>query len=136
MFIWGGELAKGDTSHLKNVYILDTLKEEWKSTSITGDHPPGYRNCFSAQSGNILYVYGGDDEQGKNTGSLFSLNLDVLSWRELSPDVHNGPSKKIFGGMVAHGDKIILFGGLTEDKKITNELHVLDLSTGMNCKDY
>ena len=133
VFIWGGQLTRRrDTSHLKSLYILDTLKENWNSKSITGANPRGYVYCCSAQSGNVLYVYGGLDENDEDTGSLFSLNLDILSWRELSPHVHNGPSKKLSGGMVVQGDKIILFGGSTEEKGRTNELHIFDLSTGMS----
>ena len=133
VFIWGGALPDSrDTSHLTNLYILDTLKENWKSKSITGEHPRGYKYCCSAQSGNVLYIYGGQDANFERTSSLFSLNLDILSWRELSPHVHDGPSKKRSGGMVVKGDKIILFGGYTEDRRYTNELHIFNLSTGMN----
>ena len=134
VFVWGGELTDSkDTSHLKSLYIIDTLKENWKSKSTNGEHPQGHKYCCSAQSGNVLYVYGGLDENGENSGSLFSLNLDILSWRELSPHVHDGPSKKNRGGMVVQGDKIILFGGVvTADGRMTNELHIFNLSTGMS----
>ena len=133
VFIWGGGLSdRQDTSHLKNLYILDSLKENWKSKSTSGEHPRGYKYCCSAQSGNVLYVYGGWDANDEETGSLFSLNLDILSWRELSPHVQDGPSKKQNGGMVVQGDKIILFGGLTDNGRRTNELHIFDLSTGMS----
>ena len=135
VFIWGGELAaREDMSHLKNLYILDTLRETWKSCPITEEHPRGYKGCSSTQSGNVLYVYGGDDEHDHCTGSLFSLDFDIALWRELSPHVHNGPRKKFCSGMVVEGVKIIIFGGYTEDHDNTNELHVFDLSTGKNCK--
>ena len=134
VFVWGGGLTdKRDTSHLKNLYILDTLTEVWKSKSITEEHPGGYKYCCSAQSGNVLYVYGGVDENDEKTGSLFSLNLDILSWRELSTHVHDRPSKKHSGGMVVQGDKIILFGGYIA-KGRTNELHIFDISKGMSWK--
>ena len=132
VFVWGGLLTDHkDTSHLKNIYILKTLNEKWTSKSTTGEHPRGYKFCCSAQSGNVLHVYGGLDENNKYTGSLFSLNLDILSWRELSPHVHDGPSKKFGGGIVVQGEKIILFGGDTDDES-TNELHIFNLSTGMS----
>ena len=132
VFVWGGRLAdEQDTSHLKNIYILDLLKENWKSKSTTGEHPRGYKYCCSAQAGNVLYVYGGLDEKDEDKGSLFSLNLDILSWRELSPHVHDGPSKRFGGGMVVQTDKIILFGGNTVNRRI-NELHIFNLSTGMS----
>ena len=131
VLVWGGETDDEDTSHLKNIYILDTVNENWKYKSTTGEHPRGYRCCCSAQSSNVLYVYGGWDENDEHTGSLFSLNLDILSWRELSPHVHDGPSKKISGGMIVQGEKIILFGGYIGDGDRTNELNIFDLSTGM-----
>ena len=135
VLVWGGTLTdQQDTSHLKNIYILDTLNEKWTSKSTTGEHPRGYQFCCSAQSGNVLYVYGGLDENDEYTGSLFSLNLDILSWRELSPHVQDGPRKKHSGGMIVRGEKIILFGGFTEDVEETNELHIFDLSTGMSWK--
>ena len=133
VFVWGGRLTdEQDTSHLKNIYILDTLNEKWNFKSTTGEHPRGYKYCCSAQSGSVLYVYGGLDENVKHTGSLFSLNLDILSWRKLSPHVHDGPSKKISGGMIVQEKKIILFGGYTENGQPTNELNIFDLSTGMS----
>ena len=134
VFIWGGELSAGkDTSHLNNLYVIDTLRETWKPCPITGKHPQGYKFCSSTQSGNVLYVYGGDDNNDR-TGLLFSLDLDLALWKELSSHVHNGPRKKVASGMVVHEDKIIIFGGLTDDVEYTNELHVFDLSTGKNCK--
>ena len=137
VFIWGGVLsAIEDTSHLKNLYVLDTLRETWKSCPITGEHPLGYKYCSTTQSGNTLYVYGGSDEYNHKTGSLFSLelDLDLALWKELSPHVHNGPRNKAGSGMVVYRDKIIIFRGYTEDEADTNELHVFDLSTGNNCK--
>ena len=133
VFIWGGRLTdRRDTSHLKNLYILDTLKENWNSKSITGEHPRGYKYCCSAQSGNVLYVYGGIDVNKERKGSLFSLNLDILLWREVSPHVHDGPSKKQDGGMVVQGYNIILYGGYTGVNRRTNELHIFNLTTGMS----
>ena len=139
VFIWGGELAvtedtSKDTSHLKNLYILDALRETWTSRPFTGEHPQGFKYCSSTQSGNVLYVYGGFNKQNQTTGSLFSLNLDLALWRELSPHVPHGPWKKSGSGMVVHGEKIIIFGGYTEDQQVTNELHVFDISTSKNSK--
>ena len=136
VFVWGGdpdndlELA----TDLKEVYILDTFREKWQSRCAVGDHPRGCIRPGSAQSGNVLYLYGGLDVDGNCTGSLFSLNLDLLSWRELSPHVHNGPRKKYGSGMVIHGDKIVLYGGSSKEDGRTNELHLFDLSTGMSIK--
>ena len=135
VYVWGGQTASGDTSgdtsHLGNLYILDSRTEKWLSRPITGPHPPGYWYCAAAQDGNLLYVYGGQDEHGKDTGSLYCLDLDLLSWTELSPHIHDGPKKKSGCGMVVREDKIFLFGGHADDGGYTNEQHMFNLSTGI-----
>lgn len=131
VFIWGGALTDDeDTTHLQYLYSFDTLKEKWSFTSISGPRPAGYLDCGSTQSGNVVYIYGGEDEHNHCTGSLFSLDLELLSWEELSPHVHNGPMKKAGCGVAIHQESIIVFGGVDEDYTYTNELHVFKLLTG------
>ena len=129
VYVWGGQTASRDTSHLENLYILDSRTEKWLSRP-TGQHPPGYYYCAAAQDGNLLYVYGGLDEHNKDTGSLYCLDLDLLTWTELSPHIHDGQKKKRGCGMVVQEGKIFLFGGETYDIA-TNELHMFSLSTGI-----
>ena len=132
VYVWGGETAsRDDTSHLANLNILDSRAEKWLSRPITGQHPPGYKYCAAAQDANLLYVYGGLDEHDKVTGSFYCLDLDLLSWTELSPHIHDGPKKKRSCGMVIQEDKIFLFGGSTGYSGYTNELHMFNLTTGM-----
>ena len=130
VYVWGGSTASRDTSHLANLFILDSRTEKWLSRPITGQHPPGYKYCAAAQDTNLLYVYGGSDEHNKYTGSLYCLDLDLLSWTELSPHVQGGPKKKGSCGMVIQENKIILFGG-NNAAGDTDELHMFNLSTGM-----
>ena len=130
VYVWGGVTASGDTSHLANLYILDSRTEKWLSRPITGQHPPGYKYCAAAQDANLLYVYGGLDEHNECTGSLYCLDLDLLSWPELSPHIHDGPKKKRSCGMVVQEGKIFLFGGSTGTGR-RNELHMFNLSTGI-----
>ena len=131
VYVWGGLTASRDTSHLANLCILYSSRtEKWLSRPITGQHPPGYKYCAAAQDANLLYVYGGQDEHDEYIGSLYCLDLDLLSWTELSPHIQGGPKKKHGCGMVVQEDKIILFGGRT-GAGYTDELHMFNLSTGM-----
>ena len=130
VYVWGGGTVSGDTSHLANLYILDSRTEKWLSHPITRQHPHGYKYCAAAQDANLLYVYGGQHEHYEYTGSLYCLDLDLLSWTELSPHIQGGPKKKGNCGMVVQEDKIILFGGYT-GTGYTDELHMFNLSTGM-----
>ena len=131
VYVWGGQTPSRGTSHLENLDILDSRTEKWLSRPITGQHPPGFWNCAAAQNANLLYVYGGLDEHGESTGSLYCLDLDLHSWTELSSHTHDGPKKKHGCGMVVQEDKIFLFGGHIGDGGYLNELHMFNLSTGI-----
>ena len=133
VYVWGGGTESGDTSHLVNLYILETRTEKWLLRPIAGQHPPGFKFCATAQDDNLLYVYGGVNDRGKETGSLYCLDLNIPSWKELSHHNRDGPQKKQECGMVVHEDKIFLFGGNSDisSDKYTNELHVFNLTIGM-----
>ena len=136
VFFWGGSSGtsgRSSTSHLDEVYIFDNVRENWHSKKTVGQHPRGFRYCASAQSGSMLYVYGGADENNVNHGSLHSLNLESCLWTELSAEVPNGPKKKSSTKMSVHGNKLFLFGGfVTTTKRTTDEFHQFDLETSMN----
>ena len=135
VYVWGGGTESEDTSHLVNLYILDIRTEKWLFRPIAGQHPPGFGFCATAQDDNLLYVYGGVNDGGKETGSLYCLDLNLPSWKELSHhNSRDGPQEKRGCGMVVHEDKIFLFGGnsdISSADKYTNELHVFNLTTGM-----
>ena len=82
VFIWGGvsDASRRDTSYLDEVYIFDNVRENWHSKKTVGQRPRGFVSCASAQSGSMLYVYGGTDENNVNYGSLHSLNLESFLW--------------------------------------------------------
>ena len=137
VFIWGGEFESGtsglSTSHLDKVYIFDNVREKWLTKKTVGQRPRGFMCCASAQSGSMLYVYGGADENNVKQGSLHSLNLESLLWTELSAEVPNGPKKKDSTRMSVHGNKLFLFGGfVTTTDETTDEFHQFDLETSMN----
>ena len=134
VYMWGGSASsKRNTSDLNRIYIFDNVREKWHDKKTAGRRPPGYKFCASAQSGSMLYVYGGQDENGVRRGSLHSLNLESFLWTELSAEeVPNGPKKKCSTRMTVHGNKIFLFGGKVAPRVRTNEFHQFDLETSMN----
>ena len=137
VFIWGGsDTSKQSTSHLDEVYIFDNVRENWRSKKTVGQRPRGFRFCASAQSGSMLYVYGGTDENDVRQGSLHSLNLESFLWTELSAaEVPNGPKIKCSTRMSVHGNKLFLFGGFVTNgdrTETTDEFHQFDLETSMN----
>ena len=133
VYIWGGASnSPQNTSHLDTIYIFDNIREKWHSKKAVGLRPRGYQFCASAQSGSMLYIYGGKDENEVRCGSLHSLNLENFLWTELSAEEPNGPKKKSSSRMSVHGNKIFVCGGKVTSSARTNELHQFDLETSMN----
>ena len=137
VFIWGGESGTNQrsTSYLDEVYIFDNVRENWHPKKTVGQRPRGFKFCASAQSGSMLYVYGGTDENDVKQGSLHSFNLESFLWTKLSAEVPNGPKKKDSTRMSVHGNKLFLFGGFVSNgdttDETTDEFHQFDLETSM-----
>ena len=135
-FHWGGatwDKAKGKyfpVTDLEYLYELDVARDKWKKHLLKGQHPPGVCHGVCAVVGDRLYLYGGEDKEGKLSDSLFELNLSTMSWRERSRPGTGGPKKKILCGMVAYNSTLIIHGGLAGSDGATNELHMFDLKAG------
>ena len=94
----------------RSVEVCDLSTMEWHRQQTTGaNHPVFGKGAFSGVVGNHLYVFGGlDDEDYRN--DLHRLSFEDFAWKPLS--TLNGPSAKSYGGMVAHGECVIVLGGL------------------------
>ena len=65
-------------------------------------------------TGSILYVYGGWDGQ-KAHNSLHKLNLKTFAWSEVKVENPDEAPPEMSGcGLVAHGNRLVLFGGYGE----------------------
>ena len=133
-FYWGGKTwdqAKRKyvpAADLEYLFELDVARDKWKKHLLKGQHPPGVFQGACAVVGDCLYLYGGCDKESKLTCSMFELNLNTKSWRELSCPGTGGP-KKLSCGMVAYNSTLIIYGGRADDG-VTNELHMFDLKAG------
>ena len=148
--VWGGRL-KEKSEFVSSVHCFDPLAllEFWAVNRISGPgvpHPGLYIGaCASAAAGPHIYQYGGTDES-RLQSSLHQLDTRSWTWKKLSS---TGPMKKVSCGMVAHGSKLVLFGGrgvpsgptqagaeFTKDSRYTdgvgwtNEVHTFDLKEG------
>ena len=134
-FCWGGKAwdkAKKKyvpAPDLEYLYELEVPTDKWKKHLLKGQHPPGLSEGACTVVGDCLYLYGGKDKEGELTGSLFELNLNMKSWRELSCPGIGGPKKKDSCGMVAYNSTLIIYEGFATNGP-TNELHKYDLKTG------
>ena len=116
---------------------------------MEGAPSPGIYEGASASSGQCLYIFGGGDGSAWHN-SLHQLDTSSATpnWTQLStPDSSSGPMKKSGCGMVAYGNRPVLYGGYdspcgptqpgaefvkdaADDDGWSNELHVFDVMEG------
>ena len=154
LFLRGGftkNFDKDKSSLLSTVNCFDVYSETWRERPVEGAPPPGIYNGASASSGQCLYMFGGYDGSAWHN-SLHQLDTSsaTLNWTQLStPDSSSGPMKKSNCGMIAIGNRLVVFGGYgspcgptqpgaefvkndryTDGRGWSNELHVFDVMEG------
>ena len=133
VLLWGGYGRSGvgpiSASGVVEDFNLGTGR--WEQRKTTGTPPRGAIWGAYTTIGNKAYHFGGWDGSSRYN-SLRSLDLSTMQWVTLNPtNPSQGPSRKNRCGMVAHGDnKLVVFGGLTEGGRYTDELHVYNLREG------
>ena len=127
------------------ISCFDPFLEFWAENKCSGVPPPGVHDGACASAGHHVYLYGGDDGSCYQN-SLHQLDSRAWTWKQLS---NAGPMMKVGSGMVAYGNKLVLFGGygfpsgptqpgaefirnsrVTDGKGWTNEVHTFDLKEG------
>jgi len=123
------EKKRVPVTDLDSLYEFNLKTREWDTHKLLGQHPPGVYDGACTVVGDVVYFYGGLNQKGDPTGSLFELDLITKTWREWSCPGNGGPQKKYSCGMVNYGSTtLIIYGGLTAIGK-TNELHVFDIKS-------
>ncbi len=92
------------------VEVCDLETMDWRQQQTYGPSCPVFgKGASSAVIGDHLYIFGGlDDEDYRN--ELFRLHLEDFTWQQLSKK--DSPSERSYGGMVTHGECLLVFGGL------------------------
>ncbi len=106
---------------LDYLHEFNSATATWTKHQLQGRHPPGLYEGGCARIDDCMYFYGGEDEGGWRTGSLYQLNLTNWTWQEMSP-----PGC----GMIDYKSSLLVHGGIDEDDRRTNDLHMFDLATG------
>ncbi len=130
VYLWGGELGSyGPVDDY--LHEFNSATTTWTRHQLQGRHPPGLYNGGCARIDDCLYFYGGWDERGHRTGSLYQLNLTNWTWQEMSPPGASGsPGVKSGCGMIDYKSSLLVHGGVDERNTFTNVLHMFDLATG------
>ena len=140
-FLWGGRTQDGENDSLHLLYYFDFSREQWETSYLMGELPPGFRfgSCATDNNGDF-YVYGGEDVQHSYTGDLYKINLsdtNDIFFEKVSSVMSSSttPMRKNDSGKVVFRRNVILFGGkpVSEDSdERTNELHIFHMSKGIN----
>ena len=108
IYIGGGNIPKykkrktGKAQLAKIIEKFDVKKRIWQQLETKGDHHPGLTGVACASFGKYMFAYGGNNHSSIQSlnGVLSRLDLDTLTWSELSPETKSSPMRKDASGMV------------------------------------
>ena len=155
LYVWGGRTVNFETdSEADKIKIGSCIEqfnpdlEVWRQLNTAGTPHPGLSYAACVSDGENVFMYGG--YSGKRLeGVLSRLNLETLTWSQLSPETAGGPMRKTGCGLIIVQDKLVLLGGygipagpiqpqatFVRDPKFTgwkgwsNEIHEFSMSQG------
>lgn len=92
------------------IEVLDVDRREWRRLPTTGSVPLLGTGSAMCGVGENLYLFGGYNEENFSA-DVFVLNARTRTW-ELRETKSGGPVVKHRAGMVAHGGRLVVFGGV------------------------
>lgn len=114
----GGELCN-------NLYTFDLETSSW--SQINSESAPEPRaEHRSVLHGSDMWMYGGKSTENQ-LEDCWILNLDSLEWRQIRAQ-GNCPGPVSGHSLCVYGDVVLLFGGIREILKETNEMHTYDFA--------
>ncbi len=130
IYLWGG-WNYGRVDDLDCLHEFNFVSGTWTKHQLQGRHPPGLYGGGCARIDDYMYLYGGYDEEGQKTGSLYKLNLTNWTWQEMSPPSASGsPGVKSGCSMMDYNNMLLVHGGWGTRTRPTNDLHIFDIATG------
>ncbi|XP_059624191.1 tRNA wybutosine-synthesizing protein 2/3/4 [Cornus florida] len=124
MFVIGG---RADPMNILNeVWVLNTVKNEWNLLEFTGSvFPPRHRHA-AAVVGSKIYVFGGILNDVISS-SLCVLDINNLQWTEICIQ-GKWPCPRHSHSLVAFGSRLFMFGGYDGEKAL-GDLYSFDVQT-------
>ena len=111
---------EGRNSLTRIIEQFDVSDRSWHRLVTKGTPHPGLSAVACASFGNYLYAYGGSNLQ-RLSGVLSQLDLDTLTWSQLSPETKDGPMRKDASGMVHFSeDKLAVVCGYAHPNDLSN----------------
>ncbi|KAJ7544879.1 hypothetical protein O6H91_09G097200 [Diphasiastrum complanatum] len=116
--------------YFNDLYVLNTETFFWAKLVTLGT-PPARRDSHTCSSfKNKFIVLGGEDGSNSYLSDVHILDVDTRVWKELKT---SGSKLMPRAGhtTVSQGKHLIVFGGFTDDRKLFDDLHVLNVVTGI-----
>ena len=155
LYVWGGQTVDIETGSEAVKIKLKSCIEEfnpdlevWRQLNTAGTPHPGLSYAACVSDGENVFMYGGSSAK-RREGVLSRLNLETLTWSQLSPETAGGPMRKGGCGLIIVQDKLVLIGGygiptgpiqpqatfvrntmFTDVKGYSNEIHEFNMSQG------
>ncbi|XP_051114672.1 uncharacterized protein LOC127240186 [Andrographis paniculata] len=130
IFIYGGcgRFENGDV-YYNDLHTLDTETFQWKNV-VTDGTPPSKRegqSCISWRH-NIIVV-GGEDSSSSSSPDVHRIHVDNKVWYKMHCTGEILPPR---GGHTAIGlgDNLLVFGGVSEESKLYNDVYKLEIGNG------
>lgn len=126
MIVFGGFIGGSRTS---DAFELDLSSLRWSALATTGRAPCPRSSHTAVVYRNAMYVYGGSNDDGGKIDDVYRLSLSNNEWQAvaLSGSVPEGRSGH---SAVVYKSVMLVFGGMKDLTKETNEMHGLNLDSG------
>ncbi|KAL5723225.1 hypothetical protein ACHQM5_006648 [Ranunculus cassubicifolius] len=133
LFIFGGCGKSRDTAnevYYNDIYILDTETLVWRRAMTSGKQPSARDSHTCSSWKNKLIVVAGEDSSDYYLSDVHILDTDTLVWKQLTTLGQKLPPRAGHS-TVALGKNLFVFGGFTDERNLYDDLHMLNLETGV-----
>lgn len=107
LFLFGGT---DGVNWYNDVWCYDLNTNIWTNQECIGFIPTAREGHAAALVGDVMYVFGGRTEEGKDLGDLAAFRIPTRRWYTFQ-NMGPSPSPRSGHGMTAVGDKIHVIGG-------------------------
>ncbi|ELR18451.1 SPRY domain containing protein [Acanthamoeba castellanii str. Neff] len=109
-----------------DVHVLDTDTMVWSEMATKGPLPR-YRDVSVSICMNKLVVFGGRSAS-RCVNFVYFLDLATWEWENVTAKIEgDGPRARMAHASAVVGDKVYIFGGVTAEKQLLNDIHILDV---------
>ena len=107
LFLFGGT---DGMRWYNDVWLYDPNTNTWTNQECIGFIPTAREGHAAALVGDVMYVFGGRTEEGKDLGDLAAFRIPTKRWYTFQ-NMGPSPSPRSGHGLTAVGDKIYVVGG-------------------------